>query len=167
MNIQQATQKAVEIGGVIRRKSWPWHALGGPIVIIPGNGPECCQMARIAGGAIMDKCPRWEPEIGDLTADDWTVIKNCEEIPKEPTPRAPFTPERGKIYKNQGGGTFRCLASSRTAGRATMRNTASGWTFVAHDCGIDPDGTIDWDFSTGGKFEQLEAEDTGEGGPER
>ena len=104
MNIQKATQQAVEVGGVIRRKSWPWHALGGPIVIIPGNGPECCQMARIAAGAIMDKCPRWEPEIGDLTANDWTVIKDCKEIPEEPTPRIPYTPERGKFYKNQAEG---------------------------------------------------------------
>ena len=115
MNIQKATQQAVEVGGVIRRKCWPWHALGGPIVIIPGNGPECCQMARIAAGAIMDKCPRWEPEIGDLTANDWTVIKDCKEIPEEPTPRIPYTPERGKFYKNQAGGTFRCLATGKAA----------------------------------------------------
>lgn len=68
--------------------------------------------------------------------------------------RTKFTPSEGKQYKNAGGGTFRCLSSGKglPAGEATMQNVASGWTFEAHGCGIYDDGTIDWDYSTGGYF---------------
>lgn len=48
-----------------------------------------------------------------------------------------------------------------------MRNTVTGWTMVVHGCGMYPDGTIDWDYSSGGKFEDLTPEDTREGGPGR
>lgn len=65
-----------------------------------------------------------------------------------------FTPEAGKTYKNQGGGTFRCL-SAGTAGRAIMQNEASGWTFTANGCGLYEDGTMDWDYSTGDRFEKA------------
>lgn len=72
--------------------------------------------------------------------------------------RTKFTPEQGKIYKNQGGGTFRCLRSGGFLGdhEATMQNVASGWTFTAKGCGIYEDGTIDWDYSTGGRFEEVQ-----------
>lgn len=66
--------------------------------------------------------------------------------------RTKFTPERGTIYANQGGGHFVCLASSAVAGEATMQNIKSGWTFRAHGCGLYEDGTMDWDYSTGGVF---------------
>ena len=52
--------------------------------------------------------------------------------------RTKFTPEQGKTYKNQGGGTFRWLRSGGFLGdhEATMQNVASGWTFTAKGCGI-------------------------------
>lgn len=71
--------------------------------------------------------------------------------------RTKFTPAEGEQYKNAGGGTFRCLSSGKglPAGEATMQNVASGWTFEAHGCGIYDDGTIDWDYSTGGCFAEV------------
>lgn len=70
--------------------------------------------------------------------------------------REKFTPKAGEIYRNQGGGTFRCLRSGYTAGEATMQNVKSGWTLSAHGCGIYEDGTMDWDYSTGGRFEEVQ-----------
>lgn len=72
--------------------------------------------------------------------------------------RTKFTPTPGEIYKNQGGGSFKCL---RTVGfimdhDAVMQNTASGWTFTAHGCGMYDNGTMDWDYSSGGQFEELD-----------
>lgn len=71
--------------------------------------------------------------------------------------REKFTPIPGKVYKNQGGGEYRCLRADGIflPFTATMQNTASGWTFIARGCGIYTDGTIDWDYSTGGKFETI------------
>ena len=163
MNIQSATKKAAEIGGVIHRRSWD-QCVGDPVVIIPGYGPECCQMAHLTADGLKDKAPRWQPQQDDLVADDWLAVKDYADLPpcSPPESRRPFNPERGEIYENRGGGTFLCLAGSQTAGRATLWNTASGWTFVAHNCGIYPDGTIDWDFSSGGRFGPLEPEDAGE-----
>lgn len=70
--------------------------------------------------------------------------------------RTKFTPRQGDAYKNQGGGSFRCLRScAMLPYTAVMQNVKSGWLFTAHDCGIYEDGTIDWDYSTGGRFEEV------------
>lgn len=68
--------------------------------------------------------------------------------------REGFTPKTGEVYENQGGGTYRCLWGRTGAGcrEAKMQNVKSGWTFIAHGCGIYEDGRIDWDYSTGGHF---------------
>ena len=61
-----------------------------------------------------------------------------------------FVPEVGTIYQNHGGGTFKCLSvRGRTA---QFVNINSGWTFVAHECHRYADGSIDWNWSTGGRF---------------
>lgn len=70
--------------------------------------------------------------------------------------RTKFTPRQGDTYRNRGGGSFRCLRScAMHIHSAVMQNAASGWTFTAHGCGIYEDGTIDWDYSTGGRFEEV------------
>ncbi len=69
--------------------------------------------------------------------------------------RTKFMPEQGKRYTNAGGGTFLCLRSEPN-GEAVMQNVKSLWTFEAHGCGIYEDGTMDWDYSTGGHFERFE-----------
>lgn len=71
--------------------------------------------------------------------------------------RTKFTPKRGGTYRNAGGGIFRCLREGYTTGEATMQNVKSLWTFQAHGCGIYEDGTMDWDYSTGGYFEEVKA----------
>ena len=67
--------------------------------------------------------------------------------------RKPFTPKPGETYRNHGGGSFKCLGTPDQAGAFPMRNTASGWTLQAHGVGIYDDGSIDWDYSTGGYFQ--------------
>ena len=65
--------------------------------------------------------------------------------------RTKFIPETGRTYTNAGGGSFCCLMENGR-GDAVMQNVSSLWTFMAHGCGIYEDGTIDWDYSTGGHF---------------
>ena len=71
--------------------------------------------------------------------------------------RKKFTPEPGRTYTNAGGGTFLCLETRSEPGLAVMRNVKSFWTLLAHGCGVYEDGTIDWDYSTGGHFEERRA----------
>ena len=63
---------------------------------------------------------------------------------------SPFCPEEGMIYRNAGGGTYRCEKSNGTD--AWMVNTKSGWFFIAHGCRRYFDGSIEWDYSTDGTF---------------
>ena len=37
--------------------------------------------------------------------------------------------------------------------KCELRSVYSGWTFTAHGTNIFPDGSIEWDFSTNGRFE--------------
>lgn len=68
-----------------------------------------------------------------------------------------ITPEVGRVYKNKHGGEFECLF--RAAPHvAIMQNVKSGWTFTAHGVQKYRDGAIEWDYSTGGRFEEIEAE---------
>lgn len=71
--------------------------------------------------------------------------------------RKSFVPETGRLYENEGGGIFRCLQVDYYRQTASMRNERSGWTFDAHGVGIYKDGRIDWDYSTGGFFAEMEA----------
>lgn len=65
--------------------------------------------------------------------------------------RKPFTPQPGAGYWNQGGGVYDCI-SVQGERSAVMQNRKSGWTFTAHGIGMYADGSIDWDYSTGGRF---------------
>lgn len=66
MNIQEATNKAMECGGYIIRKEWTTI-----IKIKPTNSSNCCIVFRRDGKS----CRRWEPQAKDLIADDWTVTQ--------------------------------------------------------------------------------------------
>ena len=68
--------------------------------------------------------------------------------------RKTFTPVPGEVYKNSGGGNYRCIASGGIfqPGEARMQNISSLWTFTANGCAVYDDGTIDWDHSVGGYF---------------
>lgn len=65
--------------------------------------------------------------------------------------RRSFTPQPGAGYWNQGGGVYDCI-SVQGERIAVMQNRKSGWTFTAHGIGMYADGSIDWDYSTGGRF---------------
>lgn len=64
--------------------------------------------------------------------------------------------EPGRVYRNRGGGSYRCIDCAGTAA-AKMQNTASGWTLLAHGTQMYPDGTIEWNYSTEGHFAPLPA----------
>ncbi|WP_195376961.1 hypothetical protein [Anaerotruncus rubiinfantis] len=59
--------------------------------------------------------------------------------------------KRGTIYTNKGGGKFLC--TSDTCNDITyFENVVSGWRLAAHCVTQYDDGTIEWDYSTGGMF---------------
>lgn len=60
----------------------------------------------------------------------------------------------GETYENAGGGRFLCTDS--WDGNAIMVNVVSGWKCTAHGLVRYEDGTIEWDYSTGGFFTDLE-----------
>lgn len=62
-----------------------------------------------------------------------------------------ITPQVGAKYANHNGSTYLCIGL--LAGVAKMRRTSDGWTLDAHGVGQYPDGTIEWDYSTGGHWE--------------
>lgn len=74
--------------------------------------------------------------------------------------RTPFSPEPGKIYElaSPSGGKFYC-ESRGSLFSAWMVNVLSGWYFLAHGVGIYPDGRIDWDYSTHGRFTKFQLQE--------
>ena len=60
--------------------------------------------------------------------------------------------EIGKVYKNRGGGEFRCLDSYNDDSFCLV-NTKSHWRLTAHNITMYDDGTIEWDYSSNGFFE--------------
>lgn len=74
--------------------------------------------------------------------------------------RTRIIPEPGKVYTLKSNNSivtsmFRCLSSQ--TGTAVFQNLASGWTFTAHGVAQYNDEKIDWDFSTGGRFENIDS----------
>lgn len=67
--------------------------------------------------------------------------------------RTPFSPEPGQIYTNDNGAKYYCERLQHgSLFNVWMINIKSGWSFLAHGVGRYPDGTIDWDYSTDGRF---------------
>ena len=62
-----------------------------------------------------------------------------------------FRPTENKVYTNKNGAKYRCLSSNGIDGE--MINTESKWRFTAHGCQMYDNGTIEWDYSTGGYFD--------------
>lgn len=63
--------------------------------------------------------------------------------------RHPFTPEVGTIYCNRNGNEYICTAVPEY-GVAIMERLSDGYTLNAHNPLMYEDGTIEWDYSTGG-----------------
>ncbi len=59
--------------------------------------------------------------------------------------------EPGKIYRNKGGGDYLCIRNEGE--NAIMRHVVTGWTLKANGIIQYEDGTIEWDYSTEGHFE--------------
>lgn len=69
--------------------------------------------------------------------------------------RTRFTPRLMEILKLKGTSTeYVCL---KRVGKyeAYLKNLKTGWTLLAHGIGYYTDGSIDWDFSTEGHFEEI------------
>lgn len=62
--------------------------------------------------------------------------------------------EKGRVYTHRSlvAGKFRCIKGDSYP---VLQNIRSGWTLTAHGVGMYEDGTIDWDYSTNGRFTPL------------
>lgn len=67
-------------------------------------------------------------------------------------------PEVGKTYCNRTGGVYKCTAHYET-GRldcgehtTTMVREPDGWALTAHGVQQYEDGTVEWNYSTGGHW---------------
>lgn len=80
----------------------------------------------------------------------------------------PLVPVFGQVYINRGGGGYRCIDRTPITGAtyynssggssdtiARFRNIKSGWTFFAKGIIQYIDGTIEWDHSSDGRFEEV------------
>lgn len=57
----------------------------------------------------------------------------------------------GNIYTNHNGSDYLCT-DNRGLGCYTMERVKDGWTLEAHVITMYADGTIEWDYSTGGRW---------------
>lgn len=74
-----------------------------------------------------------------------------------PMTRKSFTPKIGDELELHGGNGQRYVVllagiPGYEPGEAKLQSVASYWTFIAHGIGRYDDGSIDWDYSTGGYF---------------
>lgn len=69
-----------------------------------------------------------------------------------------FIPEVGEVYTLRSGGKYRCLAVENTEFApvgdhvATLLREPDGWRLDAHGIWRNEDGTIEWKYSTGGRW---------------
>ncbi len=76
-------------------------------------------------------------------------------------------PVVGQLYKNRNGREYCCLSNASYLSQSNMRVAVSlgehrasmvrmsdGWSFVAHGLQQYEDGTVEWNFSTGGAFRE-------------
>ena len=64
------------------------------------------------------------------------------------------TLQMGKTYQLRNSkATYYCLCAND--GNAKLIHTKTGWSLTAHGTILHPDGTIEWDYSTDGKFETV------------
>lgn len=66
-----------------------------------------------------------------------------------------FQPQAGRKYLNRNGVTYFCV-ESLSDNSAKFISVASGYTLTACGCQKNDDGTIEWNGSIGGKFENIE-----------
>ena len=69
-------------------------------------------------------------------------------------------PTQGTTYINKNGGAYLCgdVWKNDTpvpSYCASMTNIKSRWTFITHGITQYADGSIEWDYSTGGRFGEV------------
>lgn len=75
MNIQEAVKKAMEENRLIARSSVKINESDVYAAIKPSNSYDACLLVVIIGGKREKACRCWNPTADDLTADDWTILK--------------------------------------------------------------------------------------------
>lgn len=70
-----------------------------------------------------------------------------------------ITPVGGKVYENAGGGRYLCTSHWSSSERSCFMNIDSGWELTAHNVVQYDDGTIEWDYSTDGGFNDRKLEE--------
>lgn len=63
----------------------------------------------------------------------------------------------GEVYRNRNGKDYKCVTPTYLdypLGEERMQNVKTGWTMRAHGVQVYADGTIEWDYSTGGYFDE-------------
>ncbi len=63
-----------------------------------------------------------------------------------------FTPTEGEVYQLRRGGRYRCKRVKSSC-CALLERESDGWNLTAHGIVKNPDGTIEWGYSTGGHWE--------------
>ncbi|WP_050699009.1 hypothetical protein [Anaeromassilibacillus senegalensis] len=61
-----------------------------------------------------------------------------------------IAPQIGEIYTNRNGDEYLCTNICNES--VSMERLKDGWTLKAHGVRQYPDGTIEWDYSTGGHW---------------
>ena len=61
--------------------------------------------------------------------------------------------EKGQMYRGRDGWLYYCLEMLPWGDYALLRKVSDGWSFYAYNITLYPDGMIEWEYSTGGRFE--------------
>lgn len=61
----------------------------------------------------------------------------------------------GKTYKNKDGSSYVCVSPKPNEYGCRLHNINTDWVFYAHIITMYEDGTIEWDYSSDGKFEKT------------
>lgn len=58
----------------------------------------------------------------------------------------------GRTYTNRNGNEYLCIGHAYNGDGSIMERTKDSWTLTAHGITVYNDGTIEWDYSTGGRW---------------
>lgn len=75
MNIQEATKKAMQMDGIICRKSVMRKESTAFAVVEPTNTYDCCLLVVYRDGKPERSARCWNPTADDLAADDWVFLR--------------------------------------------------------------------------------------------
>ena len=85
-----------------------------------------------------------------------TLIKELTAGIKTASNGVLFTPVEGDVYLNKNGSQYKCIEVIKPY-TAIMKSVDSGWTCKCYTIRRYEDNTIEWDYSTGGRFAKRTA----------